>query len=254
MNYKEKDLPISSIELNKGQVEGLPKNPRFIRDERYKALVKSIKDAPEMLHLRELLVYPHGDKYVVIGGNMRLRACKELGMESVPCKVLPQDTPVEKLREYTIKDNNGFGQDDWDLLANEWDAEELTDWGLELPDIKETEALSGVEYKGVYYEPENTMDVQLADCYDDELYKKKIAALDEYKISEEVKELLKIFACRFIRLDFELIATYYTYKATDEEKKAIERLRLVLTDNGIGGFVEDYILRVATIGKEVVDE
>lgn len=131
MNYNEKDLPISSIELNKGQVAGLPKNPRFIRDERYKALVKSIQDAPEMLHLRELLVYQHGDKYVVIGGNMRLRACKELGMDSVPCKVLPQDTPVEKLREYTIKDNNGFGQDDWDILANEWDAEELTDWGLE---------------------------------------------------------------------------------------------------------------------------
>lgn len=140
MNYKEKDLPISSIELNKGQVAGLPKNPRFIRDERYKALVKSIKDAPEMLHLRELLVYPHGKKYVVIGGNMRLRACKELGMESVPCKILPQDTPVEKLREYTIKDNNGFGQDDWDILANEWDEGELQEWGVETPaDWEESE-------------------------------------------------------------------------------------------------------------------
>ena len=75
----------------------------------------------------------HGNKYVVIGGNMRLRACKELGMETVPCKVLPADTPVAKLREYAIKDNNGFGEDDWDVLANEWDAEELQDWGMELP-------------------------------------------------------------------------------------------------------------------------
>jgi len=64
---------------------------------------------------------------------MRLRACKELGMEAVPCKVLPADTPVAKLREYAIKDNNGFGEDDWDVLANEWDAEELQDWGVELP-------------------------------------------------------------------------------------------------------------------------
>ena len=128
-----KELPIGKIELNTGQVEGLPKNPRFIRDDRYKALVKSIKDAPEMLHLRELLVYPHGDKYVVIGGNMRLRACRELGFSELPCKVLPTDTPAAKLREYAIKDNNGFGQDDWDLLANEWEAEELTDWGMELP-------------------------------------------------------------------------------------------------------------------------
>jgi len=127
------EIKISKLEVNKGQVEGLPKNPRFIRDERYKALVKSIEDAPEMLKLRELLVVEHGSKFVVIGGNMRLRACKELGMETVPCKVLPADTPVAKLREYAIKDNNGFGEDDWDVLANEWDAEELQDWGMELP-------------------------------------------------------------------------------------------------------------------------
>ena len=127
------DIDIKRLELNKGQVEGLPKNPRFIRDERYKALVKSIEDAPEMLKLRELLVVEHGNKFVVIGGNMRLRACKELGMETVPCKVLPADTPVAKLREYAIKDNNGFGEDDWDILANEWDAQELEDWGVELP-------------------------------------------------------------------------------------------------------------------------
>ena len=127
------EIKISKLEVNKGQVEGLPKNPRFIRDERYKALVKSIEDAPEMLKLRELLVVEHGSKFVVIGGNMRLRACKELGMETVPCKVLPADTPVAKLREYAIKDNNGFGEDDWDVLANEWDAEELQDWGVELP-------------------------------------------------------------------------------------------------------------------------
>jgi len=125
------EIKISKLEVNKGQVEGLPKNPRFIRDDRYKALVKSIKDAPEMLKLRELLVVEHGSKFVVIGGNMRLRACKELGMETVPCKVLPADTPVAKLREYAIKDNNGFGEDDWDILANEWDAEELEDWGVE---------------------------------------------------------------------------------------------------------------------------
>ena len=126
-------IKTSSLEVNKGQIEGLPKNPRFIRDERYKALVKSIEDAPEMLKLRELLVVEHGKKYVVIGGNMRLRACKELGYAEVPCKVLPADTPVAKLREYAIKDNNGFGEDDWDVLANEWDAEELQEWGMELP-------------------------------------------------------------------------------------------------------------------------
>jgi len=127
------DIKISKLEVNKGQVEGLPKNPRFIRDERYKALVKSIEDAPEMMWLRELIVVEHGNKFVVVGGNMRFRACKELGWKSVPSKVLPADTPPKKLREYARKDNIAFGEDDWDATANEWDAEELQEWGMELP-------------------------------------------------------------------------------------------------------------------------
>jgi len=130
-----KNIDIKKLEVNKGQIEGLPKNPRFIRDDRYEALKKSISDAPEMLSLRELIVYPFNNKFVVVGGNMRLRACKDLGHKEIPCKILDADTPVEKLREYTIKDNKGFGQDDFDLLANEWDVDELTDWGMELPDF-----------------------------------------------------------------------------------------------------------------------
>lgn len=126
-------LPISKIETNRGQVEGVPKNPRVLRDEQYKRLKKSIEDNPEMLTLRELLVYPHNGKYVVIGGNMRLRILQDLGEKQVPCKIIAEDTPVEKLRAYTIKDNTSGGEWDWDDLANEWDAAELDDWGLELP-------------------------------------------------------------------------------------------------------------------------
>lgn len=128
---EQQTIQISKLEVNKGQIDGLPKNPRFIRDTRFEQLKKSIEDAPEMLNLRELIVMPHGKKYVVIGGNMRLRACTDLGYKELPCKVLPADTPAEKLREYAIKDNNGFGQDDWDLLANEWDDAELKGWGTE---------------------------------------------------------------------------------------------------------------------------
>lgn len=133
MEAKVTNLKTSQLELNTGQIPGVPKNPRFIRDARFAALKKSIEDAPEMLTLRELIVYPLGKKYVVICGNMRLRACREIGYKELPSKVLQEDTPPEKLREYAIKDNNGFGEDDWDLLANEWDADELKDWGVELP-------------------------------------------------------------------------------------------------------------------------
>jgi ParB-like chromosome segregation protein Spo0J len=103
----------------------------LIKDQRFEKLKKSIQDDPEMLQLRELLVYPYNDKFVVIGGNMRLKAMKELGYKEAPCKVIDASTPSEKLRAYTIKDNVGYGEHDIDLLANDWDVEELKDWGVE---------------------------------------------------------------------------------------------------------------------------
>ena len=127
-------LPLSKIETNHGQIEGLPKNPRVLRDAQFERLKKSILDNPEMLTLRELLVYPHDGKYVVIGGNMRLRVLQDLGEKTVPCKIIPEDTSVDNLRAYTIKDNTSGGEWDWDDLANGWDEEELEAFGLDLPD------------------------------------------------------------------------------------------------------------------------
>lgn len=127
-----KNIPISLLDFNKGQMQGLPKNPRFFRDFRYEAMKKSITDAPEMLELREHIVYPYGDgRYVVVCGNLRLRACKELGYKEVPCKILPLDTPVKKLREYASKDNVSFGENDMDVMVNDWDKSELQEWGVE---------------------------------------------------------------------------------------------------------------------------
>ena len=97
-------LKLSKLEANKGQIEGLPKNPRIIKDDKFKKLVKSIEDNPEMTSLREILVFPHKDKYVVVGGNMRLKALKELGYKEAPCKIIPEETTVEQLKAYTIKD------------------------------------------------------------------------------------------------------------------------------------------------------
>lgn len=128
-----KNINIKNIIPNNGQIDGLPKNPRQIRDFRFEKLKKSISDAPEMLSLRELIVFPHDGKFIIIAGNMRYRACQELKIKELPCKILDENTPVEKLREYAIKDNENFGEYDFDILANEWDAEELTEWGVELP-------------------------------------------------------------------------------------------------------------------------
>lgn len=128
--------PISALKNNTGQIPGLPKNPRILKDYKFEKLKKSIQDDPEMLSLREVIAYDNGGELIVICGNMRLKALKELGIKEVPTKILPQDTPVEKLKAYTIKDNVGFGEHDWDALANEWDANQLDNWGMDVPNFE----------------------------------------------------------------------------------------------------------------------
>ena len=134
-------IQVCLLDFNKGQLTGLPKNPRFFRDYRFEAMKKSIQDSPEMLELRELIVFPYNDgRYIVVCGNLRLRACKELGYKELPCKILAPDTPVKKLREYATKDNVNFGENDLDVMENEWNKAELQDWGIEFaPERKEDE-------------------------------------------------------------------------------------------------------------------
>lgn len=253
---RKKNIKIADIEPNKGQIKGLPQNPRFIKDNRFKQLVKSIEDAPEMLDYRTLLVFPHEKKYVIIAGNMRFRACKELGYKELPCYVLPEETPAEKLREYAIKDNIGFGADDWDILMNEWDTDELKEWGMEMPDDwkseeekTETERLSDINVHNVYYEPKKKPNIKLSDCFDTTLYEKKLAAVKDL-IPNELMPLYDILARRFVRIDYEAIANYYAFNAGDDEKKAIERLRLVLIDDGVGGYIEDELLKIIKTAED----
>lgn len=133
-------LKISQIVPNEGQVPGLPTNPRVIRKPELEKLKRSVEESPEMLDLRELIVYPYNGKFVVVGGNMRLRAAKALGFKELPCKVLPEDTSAAKLREYCIKDNHGFGEDDFDVLANEWpENTPFENWGVKIGNFFENE-------------------------------------------------------------------------------------------------------------------
>lgn len=144
-------LPLSQIEPNTGQLDGLPQNPRSIKKAKFEKLKKNIEEYPEMLAWRSLLVYPIGKgKYIIIGGNMRYKAMQELGHTEAPAVIIPVDTPVERLRAYTIIDNNGFGDWNWDLLANEWPDDMLDDWGLDVPTKGEKKDLSdqiGQSYK-----------------------------------------------------------------------------------------------------------
>ena len=113
-----------------------PKNPRLIKDDKFKKLVKSIEQFPEMMEKRPMICVTDNDgKLYPLGGNMRLRAIQELKFKEIPDTwvMLADDWTVEQRLEFTIKDNVGFGEWNWEDLANEWDTEQLSDWGLDIP-------------------------------------------------------------------------------------------------------------------------
>ena len=124
-------VPVSRLETNAGQLEGVPGNPRQWTRSELDRLKRSIAETPELFEARGCVVVPRGGRYVVLGGNMRLAAAKELGEREVPCMVLPEGLPAAKLREIVIKDNGAFGAWDMDALANEWDDLPLGEWGVE---------------------------------------------------------------------------------------------------------------------------
>ena len=137
-----KRIRLTDLELNRGQVEGLPSNPRQWGKGELDDLVKSIRETPELLEARGLIVWPYAGKYVILGGNMRFSALREMNAVDAPCMVMPQDTPMEKLREIVIKDNGSFGSWDYDMLANEWDDLPLSDWGVPAWDTENLEEVS----------------------------------------------------------------------------------------------------------------
>ena len=131
---KVQTVKISEIKIN-------PNNPRLIKDDKFKKLVQSIKDFPEMLDIRPIVV---NKDMIILGGNMRLKACKEAGLKVVPI-IIADNLTEEQQREFLIKDNVSGGEWDWNLLANEWDSEELNAWGLDVPNFGADEVLEAEE-------------------------------------------------------------------------------------------------------------
>lgn len=136
---KTEIIDISKVKLN-------PSNPRVIKDDKFKKLVQSIISFPKMLEIRPIVV---NNDMVVLGGNMRLRACQEAGLKQVPI-IKAADLTPDQQREFIIKDNVGFGEWDFEMLANEWDMLELSEWGLDVPIEKEVDEPAGENKMGIY--------------------------------------------------------------------------------------------------------
>jgi ParB-like chromosome segregation protein Spo0J len=159
------------------EIKPNPNNPRVIKDHKFAQLVKSIQDFPEMLQIRPIVV---NAEMVVLGGNMRLKACKEAGLKEVPV-IFADSLTEEQQKEFIIKDNVGFGEWDWDQLANEWDAEELSEWGLDVP-------VFDTENETDYSEKNKEFD---ANDFEDQKYTIKLEFTEEdYNlVKEKIKEL-----------------------------------------------------------------
>ena len=138
-----------------------PNNPRIIKDDKFKKLVKSIQDFPRMLELRPIVI---DENNIVLGGNMRLKACKEAGLTDVPV-VKASDLTEEQKKEFIVKDNVGFGEWDWDDLANNWEVEQLTEWGLDIPNF-DVEVLEAEEDDFAVPDGGSETDIVLGDLFE----------------------------------------------------------------------------------------
>ena len=127
----DKKIEIKVVKIS--DIKSNPNNPRIIKDDKFKKLVESIKGFPEMANVRPIVV---NTDMIVLGGNMRLKAMKEAGWKEAPIQIVDWDE--QKQKEFIVKDNVGFGEWDWDDLANSWNVEELTDWGLDIPNFDAT--------------------------------------------------------------------------------------------------------------------
>jgi len=177
-------MKIETVKIS--AVKSNPNNPRIIKDDKFKKLVTSIKEFPQMLDIRPIVV---NDEMIVLGGNMRLKACIEAGLKEVSIIKASELTP-EQQNEFIIKDNVGFGEWNWNELANTWDAEHLTEWGLEVWNNVELSNIN--DYEGL--DQESKLDKFLSSelkrmffVYDNETFDKVILWFNEMQNKFELE-------------------------------------------------------------------
>jgi ParB-like chromosome segregation protein Spo0J len=213
-------MKIETVKIS--AVKSNPNNPRIIKDDKFKKLVTSIKEFPQMLNIRPIVV---NDEMIVLGGNMRLKACIEAGLKEVAIIKASELTP-EQQNEFIIKDNVGFGEWNWDDLANSWDNEQLTEWGLDLPLGKEVSEEDLFDINIPFYTPSIIVPEinELANLDKTNNLNEKINLLN---ISEDLKEILKNRAAFFTDFNFQKIADYYSSQ-DPKIKEVFEDLGMVI--------------------------
>lgn len=213
-------ISIERLEENKGQLAGVPENPRTIQDDKFALLKQAIIDYPEFLKYNPLKVYQlDNGNFIVLCGNMRFLALTEIGIKAIPCVVIDADTPTERLKAYAMLDNSGFGEYDWVKLKNGgWgDDEQLTAWGVDLPDDwnapadEDGDDDSGNEsysrkVVAPTYEPSGKMPT-FGEMYDTTKRDALITEIEKADIPDEVREFLREAARRHTVFNYRRLQT-----------------------------------------------
>lgn len=234
------------IEIDK--IKPNTNNPRIIKDHKFKQLVRSIKDFPEMLEKRPIVV---DEDMIVLGGNMRLKACNEAGLKKIDV-IIAEGWSEKQKKEFIIKDNVGYGEWDWDVLANEWDINSLNNWDIDLPPMFDdedpyTKKIDAPKYEAGEDKP------NLKDLVDDTKTKELIKNINTSSASKYEKEFLIKAAQRHIVFDYSKIADYYAHSEKDVQelmennaliiidfKKAIELGYVNLNEKITNQYIEEY--------------
>lgn len=218
--------------VNIQKIKPNDENPRFITDAKFKKLIKSIKEFPEMLETRPLVV---DENFVVLGGNMRLKALKSAGVFEVPIHQVKGWTDEQK-KEFIIKDNLGYGEWDWDIVANGWDEQKLKEWGMDLPvfDLEELEKINEEDnnytrkIEAPIYEPKGEKP-KIKDLVNQEKVNELIEKIEKSKIKKRDKDFLKLAAYRHYVFDYSKIANFYAH-SDKEVQELMEDSALIIID------------------------
>lgn len=213
------------VKVKLSTIKPNPNNPRIIKDEKFEKLVKSIKDFPKMMELRPMIINKDN---IVLGGNMRLKALKELGYKEVPDEWVKraEDLTEDEQRQFIIKDNVGFGEHDWEMLANEWDVQQLEEWGLDMPNKKEVDEKDLFDIELPFYEP-SKIKPEINELANIDKTKKLITKIEHLEIDRELKDILKIRASFFTDFNFQKIADFY-FKEKEDVKEIFKDLGLII--------------------------
>jgi len=205
-----------------------PSNPRTIKDEKFKKLVKSIKEFPQMLDVRPIVV---DDDMVVLGGNMRTKACISAGLTEVSI-IKFKNLSADQKKEFIVKDNVGYGEWDYELLYEDYEKEKLLDWGLDVYDFKTGDNVDDETYtrkiEAPIYEPRGDQPL-LTEVFDRYKYDQLINEIDSIEMDDDIKTFLKLGATRHIVFNFEKIADYYA-NSPKEIQELMEKQAMVLID------------------------